>query len=515
MVRFLLPLLLATLALPAAEPVFTESFDGSGVNVTAGSLNEADGHGKVLHLQVPKGSANPGRIAGFTLPINKLRGKRVYFGAEVKTTSISERPNPWNGVKVMLVIDTPAGKEYPQPEIPVGSTEWQRYSTAAFIPQNATEATLVLGLEQVTGEAWFDNVQVTAVDPKPLPPPADPAAPIFRGHNLPRLRGAMAGLALTEDDVKYFATVWNGNLLRLQLFESAHKDRHLADYDTWLERQLQQIDQVLSWCEKYRVMAVVDLHSPPGGQAFSAGYITARGRIFTDPAAQTKFVEVWEQIAKRYKGRQIIWGFDLVNEPDDTMVSEDCLEWNDLAEKAARAVRKVDPERTLIIEPNQWGGPNGFENFRPLGLPGVVYSFHFYMPHAFTHQGISSNPAGLSYPGTIKGQVWDRAALEEAMRPAFEFARKYRVHLYTGEFSAIRNAPGDSAAKYLADVIDLLEKHGCDWSYHAYREWQGWSLEHSGPLDKAVQSDTPTDRQQVVVGWMSKNQKPGVSKTQR
>ena len=91
------------------------------------------------------------------------------------------------------------------------------------------------------------------------------------------------------------------------------------------------------------------------------------------------------------------------------------------------------------------------------------------------------------------------------MQPALSFAEKYRVHMYVGEFSAIRNAPGKSAATYLADVIDILERHGYDWTYHAYREWQGWSLEHEGTLDKPTKAASPTDRQQVVTGWFARN----------
>jgi len=315
----------------------------------------------------------------------------------------------------------------------------------------------------------------------------------------------MAGTDLHEEDVKHFADVWKGNLLRLQIFEAARKDRSLEDYDSWLEERLQRIDQVLAWCEKYGVMAVLDLHSPPGGQAFAAGYITARGRLFTQPQAQAKFIEVWKRMTSRYKGRQIIWGFDLVNEPDDSMLAENCLDWNTLADKTARAIRAIDAERTLIIEPNQWGGAQGFTSFEPLDLPGIVYSFHFYQPMQFTHQGIHQNPAGATYPGLIGDKRWDKAALEHAMLPALEFARKYRVHMYVGEFSAIRTAPGDSAAKYLADVIDIFEQHGFDWSYHAYREWQGWSLEHEGPLEKPIKAQTPTDRQQVVTAWFTRN----------
>jgi endoglucanase len=333
----------------------------------------------------------------------------------------------------------------------------------------------------------------------------DASSPVFLGHTAPRLRGAMAGTGLNKGDVRYFAEVWKGNLLRLQIFEAARKDRPLDAYDSWLDGQLQQIDQMLSWCEQYGVMAVVDLHSPPGGQAFEAGYITARGNIFTQPEAQAKFVEVWQKMAARYKGRKVIWGFDLVNEPDDSKRGENCLNWNRLADKAARAVRAVDPDRTLIIEPDQWGSPEAFASFEPLDLPRIVYSFHFYQPMQFTHQGLYQNKAGVTYPGMIGGREWNKDMIERAMRSAIEFARKHRVQMYVGEFSAIRTAPDGSAARYLADVIDVLEQHGFDWSYHAYREWPGWSLEHEGPLDHPVKAQMPPDRQKVVTGWFAKN----------
>lgn len=496
-------------------PAFFESFDAPKPGLPASLLTQEAGHGGVLHIAVPAGTPDPGRIVSLPLPLEKLRGQRVVFGADVKAAGVSARPNSWNGIKVMLVIETPSGKNYPQPDIPIGNIEWRRFTANATVSEDATAVTLVLGLEQVTGEAWFDNVSVTPRKSVVPVPAADPAKPVFRGHNLPRLRGAMAGTGLTEEDVRHFAAEWNGNLLRLQIFEAARQDRALADYDPWLETQLRHIDQVLAWCEKYGVLVVVDLHSPPGGQAFAAGYVTARGRIFTQPEAQAKFVEVWRKMARRYLGRPNIWGFDLVNEPDDSMLAENCLDWNDLAEQAARAVREIDPSRTLIIEPNGWGGPQGLAEFRPLGLSNIVYSFHFYQPMQFTHQGIHGNPAGISYPGTIAKAPWDRAALERAMQPAIDFAARYRVHLYVGEFSAIRTAPDGSAARYLADAIDIFEKHGFDWSYHAYREWPGWSLEHEGPLDKPVLAKAPTDREQVVTGWFKKNEHPGADRKER
>jgi len=61
----------------------------------------------------------------------------------------------------MLVIDSPGGKTYPQAPLETGSFDWRRIGFTAHIPADATAITLVLGLEQVTGKVWFDDVRFT------------------------------------------------------------------------------------------------------------------------------------------------------------------------------------------------------------------------------------------------------------------------------------------------------------------------------------------------------------------
>ena len=71
-------------------------------------------------------------------------------------------------------------------------------------------------------------------------------------------------------------------------------------------------------------------------------------------------------------------------------------------------------------------------------------------------------------------------------------------------FSCIRWAPG--ADQYVKDLIDLFEEYGWDWSYHAFREWQGWSAEHSD--DPAVMDPVPTTgRKEVLLKAFEKNGK--------
>jgi hypothetical protein len=113
-----------------------------------------------------------------------------------------------------------------------------------------------------------------------------------------------------------------------------------------------------------------------------------------------------------------------------------------------------------------------------------------------------------NYPGEIEGKRWDKAVLEQALSPAIEFQKRYNVHIYIGEFSAIRWAPGGSAARYLSDVIDILEAHGWDWSYHAFREWNGWSVEHGSDPQDNKPASSRTDRQKLLLDWFAKNKKP-------
>ena len=53
---------------------------------------------------------------------------------------------------------------------------------------------------------------------------------------------------------------------------------------------------------------------------------------------------------------------------------------------------------------------------------------------------------------------------------------------------------------WIRDCIDILEEYGWDWSYHAFREWDGWSVEKTwaGNMEKlhvfVDDPDTPRKR---------------------
>lgn len=460
------------------------------------------GDGNVLQIDNEKGSA----AAIFPLPAEALRGMKLRVEARVKAENVSLPPKPWNGIKLMLHTSSPAEEEYPQATIDVGTFDWTKATFSASIPRDATAMELVIGLEESSGSVWFDDVKVM-VEEIPRQPPAK-LGPVYKGHDLPRLRGAMIPTRATPQDLRDLAAL-GANHVRWQLtwdsFPTSPADTaSVQQYEDWLEKTLAHVDTLLPLCHELGLRVLIDLHTPPGG-------VTPRQamRMFTEKQFQASLVESWERIARRYKDSPAIWGYDLLNEPMEGIVAPGLSTWRELAEEAARRIRTIDPDRTIVVEAAPGGSAIALAEFTPLPVPNIVYSFHFYEPHAFTHQKVYDTfPLSLTYPGEIQGRLWNKESLRHIMQKVAGWQREHQVHIYVGEFSAIRWAPGDSALAYVRDCIELFEEFGWDWAYHAFREWHGWSIEHGSEKQNIEPEPVPGSRHRLMTEWFGKNEKP-------
>ena len=105
-----------------------------------------------------------------------------------------------------------------------------------------------------------------------------------------------------------------------------------------------------------------------------------------------------------------------------------------------------------------------------------------YQPMAFTHQLVPGMDYGerRRYPDPVMGL--DRNFLKKALEPIRAFQLENDVRIYIGEFSAAAWAEG--AENYIADCISIFEEYDWDWTYHAFREWPGWSVETSSDNPK-------------------------------
>lgn len=267
--------------------------------------------------------------------------------------------------------------------------------------------------------------------------------------------------------------------------------------------------------------------------------------FWTDPQLEPLLCETYRTIAQRLLPyRDVIHGYYLLGEP----LYRDGLPapppgWYDMAVSIIRAVREVDDETWILFQPGPGGVPWGFKGMQPLPDRRVIYDVHYYTPHKFTHQGVNvSEDTGITeamkglnvpYPmpweTTWESQGYERIGYKipavlkdfydkelqlELLRPAIEFQAEYDVPMIVLEFSAVRWAPGKSAARYLAEAIEIFEELGWSWLYHGWGKGNHWHLLLPEGTDAFWKRGTPwptepapyeTERAKVIKEGLSKN----------
>ena len=265
---------------------------------------------------------------------------------------------------------------------------------------------------------------------------------------------------------------------------------YIVDFDKWLDGKLDHLERdVLPWARKYGIQICIDLPVPPGGRDETKDLA-----MYYDKTYAAHFVTCWRRIATRFKGQSNIYGYDLINEPVQTRRATVADYWT-LQRLAAEEIRKIDPSTPIIIEAVQWDSADAFAYLSPLRLDNVIYQVHMYQPGEYTHQGVHAKTAEYGhYPWPNPEKKWDKDYIRSRLAPVRAFEKKYNAKIYVGEFSAINWAEG--ADRYIADCIDVFNEYNWDWTFHAFREWPGWSVEHVGTnaRDLHPSSDNPRKR---------------------
>jgi hypothetical protein len=122
------------------------------------------------------------------------------------------------------------------------------------------------------------------------------------------------------------------------------------------------LDRCLDWCEAEGVYAFLDLHGAPGGQTGDNIDDSHDNlpRLLMDRDYWDKGIALWEELARRYRDRWIVGGYDLLNEPIRTLRYDypdvDYLvpELIRFYEEAIQAIRKIDRKHLFSIEGHHW-----------------------------------------------------------------------------------------------------------------------------------------------------------------
>ena len=470
--------------------------------------------GNLLIADVPVGEEKTGGLATAEIDLSAWDGKPV--GAEIVASGerIAKPLHWYTGLKFQFEYEDPLSGEWSYPNTPgrLGDFPEQTIRIADLASGvSRAKARMMIGLQETSGRAVFDLSTLRIGDPMPLWPITNQnhrcayRAPVGLSTNPncsqidPRsgqrpLRGVMSPSRkdppfMTEADFDTLQS-WGVTLIRYQMSSNDKRpegEDAVAWFDRWLAPKLDHFDSfVLPEAAKRDMKVVLDLHEAPGGKDEANEM-----RMFHDERLAAHFVETWRSIAERFRGREGIYGYDLVNEPMQTSeAAPDCDFWT-VQKRAAEAIREIDPDTPILVECNSQDDPAAFASFSPLDLVNVIYEVHMYKPLAYTHQGVMWKQGELrTYPDESKG--WNKDCLRACLKPVRYFQLRHGAKIYAGEFSAVAWAPG--ADQYLRDCIDLFEEYGWDWTYHAFRESGVWNVEWEGPDRESLgpaKGDTP------------------------
>ncbi len=186
----------------------------------------------------------------------------------------------------------------------------------------------------------------------------------------------------------------------------------------------------------------------------------------------------WVEIANRYKGKSIVAGYDLINEPR----YEHYAFWIKWSSELIEAIRSVDPEHAIIIEDSY--SDQMYERIIPFPYSNIVYSPHCYSPLKITHQGIIGKER-LEYPLNTESPIqgaYSKQNLYQSFLEIKTLVDRFNVPVFVGEFSCINWAPKNSSGQWsstewINDRISFMEAQNWSWTYHAWREFEGWDAE--------------------------------------
>jgi endoglucanase len=313
------------------------------------------------------------------------------------------------------------------------------------------------------------------------------ATPIYRGFTVVP--------SLSEDNVDSLVK-WNVNLINCQLHSPNAAKMNAGEYEDWIVKEFQNIDQLLKKLSNTRIKIIISLLSTPGG--FENEKLSWH-KIFAQSWAHNSLVNTWNLIATKYKNNKQIIGYLIVSEPGQNRLTPRILSWNNLAKKVALNIRRIDQDKAIILQ-SVHGDPFKLNKMDILPVKNVWYSFNMYYPHQLTHQGLYNYPMKEKYPN----KEFNKKKIYRVLDIGREFQLKHKVQIFIAEFSIVRWAPG--GLNYLQDVSNYFEKQNWNWSYHSFLETPNmWSLEFGNNMQDNQKLFQTSDRLAFIQSLLIKN----------
>lgn len=243
---------------------------------------------------------------------------------------------------------------------------------------------------------------------------------------------------ITREDISYIASL-GYNSVRLPI-----NSRTLCTFDSdnqplFIKEVIDTIDQLLSCCEEERIYCILDLHGAPGGQTGENIDDSEHDRpeLFIDEFQQTRCVNLWRALARRYHDRSVIAGYDLLNEPLPQWHGQYNHLLLPLYRRITEAIREVDQNHMIILEGLHWA--TDFSLFEELeeGLfdQNLMLEFHKYW----------SDP--------------DRESIERFL----QYRERLQLPLFMGE-------GGENNLQWYTAAFNMFSSLDISWNFWTYKK---------------------------------------------
>ena len=226
--------------------------------------------------------------------------------------------------------------------------------------------------------------------------------------------------------------------------------------------------------------------------------------------AVDRLTMLWRRLAAHYATRDTERVFfEILNEPE----VNDPYRWAGIQARVAAAIREVAPKNTIIATGPNYSDIVDLLAMHPLSDGNVIYNFHFYDPHEFTHQGAGWGEAWWSYTHNIpypatEGSMqelvkevpdaanrydlerywldhWDGRRIRLLIDEAAAWGHDNHVPLICNEFGAYReHTDPQSRMNWIRDVRTALEADGIGWAMWDYRGGFGVVFKEDGQVAK-------------------------------
>jgi len=297
--------------------------------------------------------------------------------------------------------------------------------------------------------------------------------------------------------VSWLEQIWNNDILDKSVIKAADLKllkqlgfksirlpvafEHFQTNNDSMQKALKHVDETFRLCELYGFKLVICYHS---GSFNENNYSDATSEI----------ADMWTVIAKRYihKSPDNLF-FELYNEPPHM----DPNIWKNAADNIINAIRKIDRNRTLIVGASNFNSIYELSRTTPLSDDNLIYTFHFYEPFFFTHQGASwvgdqeattgvpfpydaekfppLNPRAKNTWGETNYHQYSRDGNEQSVKDKLQIVKnwavKYNVPILCGEYGVYNKyADLDSRCRYIKAVrqnLKAMSMPGMLWDYNS------------------------------------------------